>query len=213
MRHLLSSRFIAICGLLANAVAANAQVASSFDSGLDGWAGSGGSISFVPSGGNSGGFLQQVDTTGSFMSVIAPAKFVGSLSSYLGGTLSFDAKNISNLPSDLPSPGPWFGTVTITGAAGSATATLAGAIAGNPPPDGQWHTYSAQLDNASWGGGLASVLSNVTGIAVQLEFNNVIVETAGFDNFKVSPVPEPSAASFLLLGLGVIVLARKKVTL
>ena len=212
MRSNFYFRTLAFSGLVALATSASAQLASTFDAGLEGWTGAGGTVSFVPAGGNPGGFLQQTDTQSSYMVVNAPAKFLGDLSMYLNGTLSFDAKNISNSASDLKSPGPWFGTDTITGASGSVSGTLAGTVAGNPPPDGQWHTYSAALDTASWGGSLGAVLGNVTGIAVELEFNNDIVETAGFDNFRVSAVPEPSTAAFLVLGLGGLLFVRKRGT-
>jgi hypothetical protein len=210
MRSNFYVRTLAFSGLVALATGANAELASTFDAGLEGWTGAGGTVLFVPAGGNPGGFLQQTDTQSSYMVVNAPAMFLGDLSAYLNGTLSFDAKNISNSASDLKPPGPWFGTVTMTGASGSVSATLAGTVAGNPPPDGQWHTYSAVLDTASWGASLGTVLANVTCIEVALEFNNVIVETAGFDNFRVSAVPEPSTAAFLTLGLGVLLFARNR---
>jgi hypothetical protein len=137
------------------------------------------------------------------MSVSAPSSFLGNLSSYLGGSLSFDARNVSNHASDLQS-GPWFGRVTITGSAGTASRDVAGSGAGLPLRDGLWHTYSATLDPASWSGNLAAVLAGTTAIKLSLEFNNAIVETAGLDNFRISAVPEPS--TMLLLGAGVLVL-------
>lgn len=140
------------------------------------------------------------------MSVNAPAAFRGNLSAYLGGVLSFDVKNISNHASDLQS-GPWFGAVTITGAAGSASRNVAGTGPGLPLADGLWHTYSATLSPALWSGNLANVLANTTAITLTLEFNNVITETAGLDNFQIAAVPEPATA--LLMGAGVMVLVRR----
>ena len=210
MRSTIHFRTLALAGLIAFATSANAQLASTFDSGLDGWTGAGGSVTFVAVGGSPGGFLQQTDTANSYMLVAAPAALLGNLSAYVNGTLSFDAKNLSNSASDLNSPGPWFGTVKITGAASSVSGTLAGTSAGNPQPDGLWHTYSATLNTATWGGSLDAVLANVTGISVQLEFNNTISETAGFDNFRVTAVPEPSMAAFLALGISVLAFVRKR---
>jgi hypothetical protein len=188
--------------LVVAAGCAQAQLSSSFDGGLEGWTAAGGTISYVASGGSPGGYLKQVDTLGTFMTVIAPSAFHGDLSSFLGGVLSFDARNLSGSASDLPSPGPWFGTVTIAGGGGSfASALLAGSGGGQPPADGAWHGYSIFLTPGAWSGDLASVLGNVSNITVQLEFNNAIVETAGFDNFKVSAVPEESTLVLLAAGL------------
>jgi len=132
-------RFNLLLPLLCLAGAAQAAtpvLLSNFDSGLGGWTGAGGSVSHIASGGNGGGFLQQTDTLNTWMSVSAPAAFLGNLSPYLGGKLSFDGKNLSNHASDLQS-GPWFGRVVINGSAGSATRDVAGMGAGLPLADGQ----------------------------------------------------------------------------
>jgi hypothetical protein len=185
---------------------ANSQtITSGFDSGLEGWTSNGGAVSWVSSGGSPGGYLQQSDNASSWMTVSAPSAFHGNLSAFLGGTLSFDARNFGGAP-DLTSA-PLFGTVTITGSGGSATRTLGGL--GQPPVDQLWHAYSATLSSALWSGNLVGALSNVTSISVVLEFNNDIVETAGFDNFTLqavaTTVPEPS--SFAMVGLGVALVA------
>ena len=146
------------------------------------------------------------------MTVSAPSKFLGDLSSFFGGSISFDARDVNGVASDLLSPGPWFGTVTITGTSGTSMATFAGTAAGQPPADGQWHPYSRPLLSGVWSGNFPAVLSNVTGIAVQLEFNNAMVEKAGLDNFTLSAVPESGIASLLLCGLMAVagVTRRKK---
>lgn len=195
-RHLIAASLLAL-----GAAAADANISSSFGSRLEGWTGAGGTVSYVASGGNGGGYLSQTDTLNTWMSVSAPAAFLGNLSAYLGGVLSFDVKNISNHASDLQS-GPWFGAVTITGAAGSASRNVAGTGPGLPLADGLWHTYSAMLSPALWSGNLAAALANTTAITLTLEFNSAIIETAGLDNFQISPVPEPASALLLALGLG-----------
>jgi len=43
-------------------------------------------------------------------------------------------------------------------------------------------------------------LANTTAITLTLEFNNAIVESAGLDNFQITPVPEPTTA--WLFGVG-----------
>jgi len=62
------------------AQAATPVLLSNFDSGLGGWTGAGGSVSHIASGGNGGGHLQQTDTLNTWMSVSAPAAFLGNLS-------------------------------------------------------------------------------------------------------------------------------------
>jgi hypothetical protein len=137
------------------------------------------------------------------MTVSAPAKFQGNLSTFLGGTISFDGKNINGVAANLASP-PWFGTITITGSSGTASRALTGNGPGSPPADGNWHTYTADLSSAGWIGNLGVAMTNVTGITVVLEFNDVITETAGFDNFRISPVPEPETWAMLVAGLGLL---------
>jgi hypothetical protein len=203
----MNHRLLIAASLLAlSATATHANITSSFDSGLEGWVGAGGAVSFGASGGNAGGYLRQLDTLNTWMSVSAPASFLGNLSPYLGGALSFDAKNISNHASDLQS-GPWFGRVAITGSGGTASLDVAGTGAGLPLRDGLWHSYGATLDPALWSGNLAGALAGTTAITLSLEFNNAIVETAGLDNFQITAVPEPG--TWALLGAGLLAVLRR----
>jgi hypothetical protein len=177
---------------------ARADIVSTFDTGLEGWTGVGGTVSH-----GAGGYLLQLDTQNSWMSVAAPAAFRGNLSAYLGGTLSFDALNANGVAPNLAS-GPWFGTVTITGPGGSASRPVAGVGPGQPAANGAWQTYTAALGPAAWSGNLAAALANVTSLTVSLEFNEDIVELAGFDNFRVTAVPEPGTWALWLGGLAAL---------
>src|SRR5579871_1965192 len=152
------------------AVSSRAQIVSTFDTDLQGWTVTGGLISYVGVGGNPGGFLQCADADNADMTVYAPIQFQGDLSSYLGSTLSFDAKNINGLVSDATS----FGTVTITGPGGTATADLA--APNQPPQDNLWHTYALPLSPALWIGNLPGALSDVSQLSVDLESHNGIAE-------------------------------------
>lgn len=138
------------------------------------------------------------------MRVLAPEKFLGDLSRYLGGAISFDTKNVNQVAPDLASS-PWFGTVTITGSNGSASLAIAGTGPGNPPNDNAWHHYSVALVPDIWSGDLVSALSMVTELSIVLEFNDTIVEPVGFDNFRVTPVPGAvwllASALFVLFGV------------
>lgn len=181
--------------------AADASVISStFSSGLEGWTGTGGTVSWSSTGGNPGGFLQQVDT-GPFsppigMYVSAPAAFLGNLSAYIGGVLSFDSILLSATATNWP----FFGLLTIRSGASSVSADFA--APGQPPMT--WTTYSGTLDAATFGtttANFATIMGNVTAIELVLESNFGVVETMGLDNFSaISAVPVPP--SLVLFGLG-----------
>lgn len=199
--------------LCASGTSNASSLASNFSTDLEGWSGSGGSVAYVATGGNLGGFLQQTDTAGDWMKIFAPTKFSGNLSSFLGGIISFDAKNINGMSTNLYET-PLFGTMTLTGKTGSASRTLDGAGSGNPPSDGAWHTFSTTLDPTLWSGDLEDALHDLTQLSIVLEFHSPIEEIAGFDNFAISPsssaVPVPSTLLLMATGLIGVAGARRK---
>lgn len=184
-----------------------AASAASFDAGDEGWTSTnGGTQTWQATGGNTGGWLRVEDSSSDDFLLNAPSAWLGNWSVFVGGTLSFDAKNINN---ESPDWAP-FGEVVITGATG--TATLDFVAANNPPADGQWHRYSVVLSPSSgWvGTPLASVLSNVTSLTIKGEFHAGVTEVVGIDNITVTAVPEPESAALLLAGLGVLAGLRRK---
>lgn len=200
-----------LCGLLMlSSHAAAASIESTFDADLEGWTTSvGGDLAFVSTGGNGGGFLQQTDIDLSDMFVNAPAKFLGNLSAFLNGTLSFDARQVSG-NGEKYAP---FGFVTIFNGGNAISADIAGPEA----PTSDWTTFSIKLDAASFGttpAAVADVLSNVTMMMVQLESQIGVVEVTGMDNFRlVSAVPEPSSLALGVIGvMGVICTRRRTMT-
>jgi len=178
-------------GIGASTPAAGLTIQSSFDSGLEGWTASGITISWQPSGGNPGGYLRADDQANASY-LIAPASYLGNLSAFDGGQLSFDqiAIDLDNMP--IAGHG---GEVTIFSGAQSATADLL-------TPVLTWQTGSVPLTAAAWGVSQATwtgILANVTGIHVVID-STMGVGTDGFDNFTMV-TPEPATA--LLLGAGI----------
>lgn len=167
-----------------------------FDSDAQGWSSSSDALLvYQASGGHPGGFLQLTDNSDADFALSAPLSAMGNWSAYLGGTLSFDAKNLN---SDTPN---WdtFGTLALSG--GGKTLQQDLIVVGEPPADGQWHHYSIALTSAVWGPDLAGVLANLQGLTLIGEFHAGVTEVLGLDNIAVSAVPEPAAWPLLVLGL------------
>jgi hypothetical protein len=198
---------LALAGAL-TAGSAHAALVSSFDANAQGWTSNPpeGALTFSPAGGNTGGYIQILDTGQGDMIALAPVSWRGDLSALLGGVFSFDALNV-NSQSVAPSN---FGVVTITGTAGSVTRALAGP--GSPLDDGQWHSFSAALTSALWGANLSAVLANVTSVSINTEFHAGATEIAGLDNIAMSgpfiALPTPGSAALLLLGMAGMLASR-----
>jgi hypothetical protein len=168
-----------------------------FDADAQGWSAvSGGAVSWAGTGGNTGGFLQIADATDQDFLVVAPAAALGDWSAFLGGTVSFDARNINGEAPDYA----LFGLVKLDGA-GSTTVSLDLIGTGAPPADGLWHHYEVPLTVAAWGTQLPSVLASVTGFSIGGEFHAGVTEVLGFDNIRVTAVPEPATPALMLAGL------------
>lgn len=193
---------------LAMAWPAHAALNHGFDTGSQGWTVvDGGDMVWVASGGNGGGYLQFTDLNSDDMRGVLTLGGAD-WSQYLGGTLSFDARNISG-HSNFWAP---FGEVRITSTGGAAV-TVDIAAAGQPGADGLWHTYTLVLSPASFG----AVLGSVQSLSIKTEFGisdpaqPSTFETMGLDNVRLTAaVPEP-AAWLLMLGGGLLLgLARRR---
>jgi hypothetical protein len=179
-------------------VASAAEISSTFDTDLDGWTSSpGGTMTFGATGGNPGGFLRHADADNTDMFVSAPAKFLGDRSSFIGGTVSFDGIATDGVTGDY-SP---YGIVKLRSGGAEVFADLA--PANNPAAT--WSTFSAPLSAPTFGtdpATFAAILGNLTAIEVLTESRIGVVETVGFDNFRLSsPVPEPTIGTLAAISL------------
>jgi hypothetical protein len=187
------------CSAAALAPAARADLHYGFDTDAQGWTVfDGGDLSHQTVGGNPGGFLQIADSSSGDYRLVAPASALGNWLGYLGGTLSFDARNLNGDAPDWPE----FGQVTL--GSGSTVLVVDGVAGEVPPADGQWHHYSMVLDTAAFGAALPSVLAHLDTLYIKAEFHNGVSEVAGIDNIRITAVPEPTTSALLLAGLAAL---------
>jgi laminin B (domain IV) len=170
-------------------------ISSTFDMGAEGWTAVDPTgdykSSWTSTGGNPGGFLQGTEITplGDTGYFIAPGKFLGNLSAYAGGTLTYDLNVIIG--------SSYFSDVDVIISNGTTSASWTSNI--NPVGHG-WVTFQVQLNEANFGSNLASILSNVTEFQIRGEFING-AEAEGLDNVLLSTanvsVPGPIAGAGL----------------
>jgi hypothetical protein len=180
--------------VFANPISAQITISSTFGTDAEGWIGipGEGSVSYSATGGNPGGHIRVTDIGvggGLGSGAIAPSQFLGDLSAFDGGLLSYDMATFAGGGSTFGI----FGTVQITGSGMSASFDVA--VTG--PPFGVWQSFSAPLAAASWGVSeveWASILSDVTEIAFSTDaFDGP--ETIGVDNFTLASTPLQVQAS------------------
>ncbi|MCB2168156.1 MAG: PEP-CTERM sorting domain-containing protein [Deltaproteobacteria bacterium] len=188
-------------------------IESTFDTGTEGWTVyNQASLNWSSTGGNPDGYLRFDDSGPDGYGTNAPSKFLGDLSLFDGGYLSFDYRVIRN----SPDPNSGVGTVKFWT---SATDYLGLNFIGEPlPTSTDWTTYSKALTADEWGvdqNDWMALLSNVTRISIFVEPGGY-PDACGLDNVRMfspasEPVPEPS--TIVLMGLGLVGLAgmgRKK---
>lgn len=211
--------------MLASATAAHAisivPIVSTFGTGADGWTGvtsSSGSpswpislagipVDYNSTDGNPGGSIRITDPNNDWTYFRAPSKFLGNLSMFLGGTLSFDQRLVT--------------TADVANEANEAEVVLMGGglvllhEARSSLPTA-WTSLSVSLTAGNWrvsdtfNGALATqaqvntVLGNLQELWINAEYYTPVVETIGLDNVMLTPVPEPSQAALLLAGAGLL---------
>jgi len=183
-------------------------VCSTFDTDLEMWTGIGsGSFTFHASGGNPGGYVQYNDVSGTSEDgwLVAPAKFLGNWSVLENpSTLSWDHIIIQTGGSGYQI---LQGEAIISGPGGSARFKSSEYMTNTG-----WKTFSAPINNSTWAvtsGSWAGILNNVTALQIRIEavHNNAgPLDIDGIDNITITPEP----ATLLLLGLGAVMLRKRK---
>ena len=138
-----------------------------------------------PTGGNPGGWLQLQDVQAGRMAVVFPKTWIGDLSGFLGGVVSFDARTV-NAQSGAAHKD--FGLVEITGAGRTVSADAAGP--GQVVPGSDWERYQLRLSHETfrveprlW----AEILSDVQRVLIRVEGFSNASEVMGLDNVSLTP--------------------------
>ncbi len=176
---------------------------STFDTDVDGWTATNSNpLIHKPSGGNPDGyaFLDNDELIVAFLK--APPKFLGDLSAFNGGTLSFDG-NLLEKDDPFWPPNPMdYGNVTITGANGDS-AMVDFVPMPDQPPEKSWKTFSELMTAEKWHKTeeqWQALLEGVTDIKISIEAV-LGKEMEGVDNIKlllpqkkiVAPSQSPNA--------------------
>lgn len=166
-------------------------VFSTFDTDLEGWTSTGGSLNWEP-----GGYITGIEGGSGVWQYIAPTAYLGDIGAYYGGTLSFDLSQ--------PSQSSQFDDVDITLIGGGMTLVMD--FPNNP--DTSFTSYSVDLElGGGWRVGSASgriateteirmVLGDLTSLQIRGEFvNGTTDDASSLDNVflefgEVTPPPD-----------------------
>jgi hypothetical protein len=208
-----------VMAMLALAQSAQASIIETFDTGLDGWAliKKNGALSWQGSGGNPGGYALYTDTKAGIGTAKAPSAFLGNLSEYNDGQLSFDYKvfgtgagirSFAALNVTLYNKGKHY-SYTIPTKPDSTWESLGWQTFTIPMTSATWHTTDAK-----WG----NLLSNVTKMTISLESTVNVkrpYDTDGIDNITLTrlgepPTPEPATLGVILIGALPLLIRRRR---
>ncbi len=197
-------------------MAASIIVESTFDADLDGWtkapgSDAGSSLTWVDSGGNPGGYLRVNEAAqGGIDRIAAPAKFLGNMAAFVGGTFEMD-----RLTNSLSNPGAANDDIRLIGGGFTLRYDL-------PSPglsvwiseevdlthDSGWvHVSSGAAPTA---GEFAAVMGDLTAIYLLADFRSG-QETPSFDNIRMTGIiPEPGMTTLLLISCAGLLGRRRR---
>ena len=159
---------------------------SSFDTDAEGWSVSGGALYYRGTGGNPGGFIEFEDNEDQCGFFRAPSEFLGDLSQFSQGTLSFDLKNtVDNGQTMLGC----YGSIRISSGSLQAEKNV---VPYNTYLD-DWTSFSIPLTADDWGVTPAewnAMLADVIEIIIYMDTQMNYADLTGLDNFCfTSPTP------------------------
>lgn len=193
-------------------------ITSTFDTDADGWTGitspigsptwpiglTGLALTFTSADGNPAGSVRIGDPNEDWTYFRAPAKFLGDLTAYAAGTLSFDSRTV----------------VGGTQANEAEVVLMGGGLVltheARSDLPGTWASISVPLVASAWRVSdtfngtvatpqqFAAVLGNLQELWINAEYFTPVVETIALDNVTLAPVPEPSQVALVLAGLGLV---------
>jgi MYXO-CTERM domain-containing protein len=214
--------------------AARANVISNFDAGSESWSlldlvsTSGGptlsvarrypTITWAASGGNPGGFVYGPDDRDNTLVYSAPAAFLGNKSSYAGGTVSFDIKDVkdtsagalgtTNVPLILMKTGGSKALFQTASLGANSTYTRA-SFTLSPGSTWKLNAFNGALATSA---DFSDVLGDLGAVYVLSDYY-IGNETASLDNVRltaVSGAPEPGTAVLALLAAAATLGRRRR---
>lgn len=200
-----TSWLLAGCAGLVAATVAQADLVSTFDADAEGWSLANGGSGFawgIALGNPGGGIRGSEGASGRLWYYSAPAAFLGDQSSMIGGSLSWDIRNIST-----GSPAGESADVILHGAG----IRIGYAIPGNLDLPA-WQTFSVPLSSSGWfvmagafpntpntgdavaESQFADVLAGLTAVYIQGEYRNG-ADSSALDNVIMAPAICPACAA------------------